>query len=148
MKRKTKKLIDNIMTWIVIFAILGFVFYLGYALFSNPVTFAIGLNEKEIPKGSDGILIFSVKNYNFIDVKEITVQSYVIRDGSIFHKEQFDILPLNDLGMFNSESGSYTFNTKSLMRGDYRVFSQLNYTTQDHVEPIGKYLLSLEFKII
>ena len=108
----------------------------------DPITFAIQLNQKEIPLGADGILTYSIKNYGFQEIQNVTVgtEIFTLADN------QFVSRDFNNLAFLQSSTGAYLFKTTKLQRGSYIVKSVLIYRDSSNNEQRRE--LTLGFTII
>lgn len=146
MRRRTSKLNDTTMAGAIlaIILILGVIFLVTslIVIIKDPVTFAIKLDQKNIPKNTDGILIVTVKNYWFNKITNLSVTTEVIYP----YDPQTASRNLKELGLFDSDSAAHTFKTNSLPLGSYTIKSVLVYTDSSSRQQRKE--LTLEFRTI
>lgn len=100
--------------------------FAGYFIVKDPVSFYIRLDQQNIPKGVDGVLLFGVKNYKFSEITNLTVTNEVIDQDS-----QFSLRRLINLGFLDDATGAYVFDTSDMGRGNYIIKSVLTYNNED-----------------
>lgn len=123
--------------FLVIYAIITIL-----AISKEPVTFSIQLNQKDIPRGVDGVLTYSIKNYGFTEIKNIAVGTEINNS----YDNQFASREFSNFGFLQGSSGAYVFKTQNLPRGSYLVSSVLSY--YDSSGKNQRKPLSLTFNII
>ena len=139
--RKELSMVGVIIIIILLFS-LGFIIISFIGILKEPITFAIQLNQKDIPKNTDGVLLFTVKNYWTNQISNVTVGTEL----DYPYDKQFSSRELRNLGFFDSDTGAYVFKTTYLPVGNYTVKSVLVYS--DSSNRVQRKELTLGFRII